>query len=310
MQMNSFFKTILLSSVLCLSACGSDGSSSSDVTVQTRSIEVDFDVVASSASAITSLTCDTVVTGVGSNATRAKFKDMRFYVSNASFLAKQTDGSEIKVPITLSSNAWNYSSGANSVTLIDMENKSGSCAGTTETNYKLVGTIASTAGQVLTGIEFTLGVPFEFNHTALAAMPAPLNIAAMGWSWQSGRKFAKIELVDSGDNLTPWSNSGFAFHFASTNCVGNPANGETVSCAQPNRMSYHSHSFDYQTQKIALNLTGFLASSAIEVANSSCMSEIGNTNCDPLFAAVKVDQATGQPIDGGHGQRLFKVISK
>ena len=308
MQINSFFKTLLLSSVLLLSACG--GGSSSEATVQTRSVEVEFDVVSSSASAITSLTCDTVVSDIGSNATRAKFQDMRFYVSNASFLVKQLDGSEIKVPITLSSNAWNYSSGANSVTLIDMENKSGSCSGTRETNYKLVGTISSTAGQVLTGIEFTLGVPFEFNHTALAAMPAPLNIAAMGWSWQSGRKFAKIELVDSGDNLISWSNSGFSFHLASTNCVGNPANGQTVSCVQPNRMSYHSHSFDYQTQKIAINLTGFLASSAIEVANSSCMSEIGNTHCDPLFAGVKVDQTTGLPIDGGHGQRLFKVISK
>ena len=43
-----------------------------------------------------------------------------------------------------------------------------------------------------------LGVPFPLNHTDITTAPAPLDLTSMDWSWQSGRKFAKIELVPRG----------------------------------------------------------------------------------------------------------------
>ena len=71
-------------------------------------------------------------------------------------------------------------------------------------------------------------LPFALNHSDYATATKPLDVAAMAWSWQSGRKFAKIEVTDPAGATGTWTAKTFNVHLGSTGCTGNPANGETV----------------------------------------------------------------------------------
>ena len=71
-------------------------------------------------------------------------------------------------------------------------------------------------------------MPFALNHTDAPAVPAPLNSAAMAWSWQAGRKFTKIEFADPGGATGTWTAKSFFVHLGSSGCQGNPATGATV----------------------------------------------------------------------------------
>jgi uncharacterized repeat protein (TIGR04052 family) len=121
--------------------------------------------------------------------------------------------------------------------LIDFEDATGACGnGTPETNTVVSGTVP--AGRY-SGIQFTVGVPFEKNHTDLTTMPSPLNLTALAWVWNAGRKFMRVEVASTGKPR------GFVLHLGSTGCTPNQTRITVpTTCAHPNRVEVSLGGFD------------------------------------------------------------------
>lgn len=307
-KFNKPFKPLLsLITLSALAACG--GGSDTPADTSPRSLSIDFAAVAGT----TAVKCGSVVSGLGSGSVDAQVKDLRFYVSNVKLL--KADGSE--VALTLAANDdWNLTKDGQSVSLIDLEDATGSCsAGTAATNASIKGTVP--AGSYV-GIALSIGVPFALNHSDYATATKPLDVQAMAWSWQSGRKFAKIELTDPNGTSGSWAAKTFNIHLGSTGCTGNPASGETVSCVAANRASVRLASFDASTQKIAVDIKALLAGNDITrnaAGASGCMSGGTDPECLKVFEALAIDwkadgTGTGLPINNGSAQTAFKAISK
>lgn len=308
--MNNTFSiaTLALVAIATLSACGGGSDSPAEDTTP-RAITLDFAAYAGS----TSVKCGTVVSGLGSGNTEAQIKDFRFYVSNVKLV--KADGS--KVALTLGANDdWNLTTGDNRLTLIDLEDGTGACSnGTAATNAQIKGTVP--AGSYV-GVEMTMGVPFALNHSDYATATKPLDVQAMAWSWQAGRKHAKIEVTDPAGATGSWTAKTFNFHLGSTGCTGNPASGETVSCKAANRMDFGFASFNPATQKIAVDLKALLAGNDItrnQAGATGCMSGGTDPECQKVFEALAIDwkadgSGSGLPINGGGAQTLLKAIAK
>ena len=200
------------------------------------------------------VTCGTPVAGLGTTAATARLQDLRFYISNV----RLTRRNHTSVPLTLArSNAYNLTAGGNRVSLIDLEDGRGACTqGDAAVNATISGTVP--AGTYV-GAKMYMGVPFALNHTDLTAAKAPLDLAAMNWSWQSGRKFAKVELVTPDGAAGTWASKAFLVHLGSTGCTGDPAAGTTASCARSNRAAIRLARFDPAKQRIAVDVAALVA---------------------------------------------------
>lgn len=290
-----------------LTACG--GGDSDAAPSGPQSITLEFAAYAGSAP----VKCGTVIAGLGSGNVDAQLKDFRLYVSNVKLV--KADGT--KVALTLGANDdWNLTVGSDSLTLIDLEDGTGSCAGgTAATNASIKGTVP--AGDYV-GVEMTMGVPFAMNHSDYATAVKPLDIQAMAWSWQSGRKFAKIEVTDPAGTAGSWVAKVFNFHLGSTGCTGNPASGQTVSCTAANRMATSFASFNPASQKIAVDVKALLAGTDITVNQAGapgCMSGGTDPECLNVFKSLAIDwkadgTGSGQPVAAGASQTLFKAMAK
>ena len=310
--LNRLQKNTLALSVLCttltLSGCGGGGgnSGSNTSTPSTQKVSIEFAALAGTLP----IKCGEKITNIGSTSATVELKDLRFYVSNVHLM----NAADQEVPITLDSNEWQ----ADGVTLVDLEDGTGLCKdGTAATNLKVTGTVPT---GTYTGVGYTVGVPAALSHSDVAAAKAPLDVQAMAWSWQSGRKFLKIEINPDAGVTTPATattaestSSTFNVHLGSTGCTGAFTNGAVPTCLASNRMAFHSHNFDANTQKIGVDLQSLLATSNVTLDNGAaqgCMSGKADPECAAVFDKLKIDQASGEPIDGGHDQGLFKVVSK
>jgi uncharacterized repeat protein (TIGR04052 family) len=255
--------------------------------------------------------CGTPIEGLGSTAQAAQLQDLRFFVSEVRL--RKRNGRTVAVKLAKSS-AYRYTRKGVGVTLIDLENGTGSCAvdGTKGMNAAVKGTVPRGS---YVGVSWTVGVPFALNHTDAAATPAPLNSAAMGWSWQVGRKFTKIELSDPGGATGGWSAKTFYVHLGSAGCEGNPASGETVECAAANRPSVRLKRFDPARQQVAVDLKAMLAGTDVtanQAGAPGCMSGQTDPECGGVFKAFGIDwkadgSGTGKPLAS---QAIFKAIER
>ena len=73
------------------------------------------------------------------------------------------------------------------VALLDFEGDEGECANASAEDKRsgCVGDIDLDASAI-SGVRFTLGIPFALNHADVGALPSPLNVPTMFWSWQGG----------------------------------------------------------------------------------------------------------------------------
>ncbi len=261
------------------------------------------------------VTCDAPVAALGSGAVQTQIRDMRFYVSNVRLIDK--NGAE--VPVTLAANDWQHAGG---VTLIDLENAAGACAGgTPATNNAVTGSVP--AGDYV-GMAMTVGVPPGLNHSDYATAPKPFDIQAMAWSWQAGRKFMKVDVNPSGGVTTPGNpnanpptpdvnSSTFNFHLGSTGCTGNPASGEVVNCSAPNRIELKFTSFNPDTQKIALDVQQLFLQSNLSAnlgGALGCMSGKTDPECPAMFGVIGLDIDSGQTVNQGANQQVFRAVAK
>lgn len=268
------------------------------------------------------VSCAQPIAGLGTTSATARLRDLRFYISNVRLITARGRA----VPVTPARNAFNATKGANRTTLIDLENGAGACAGEGDrrTNAVVRGTVPE--GDYV-GARMYMGVPFPLNHSDIVGAPAPLSLAGMAWSWQSGRKFAKIELVDPAGPgggahhqvANAWSTPGFFVHLGSTGCTGNPATGATTDCTGSNRMAIRFNRFDPAKQKIAIDLKALAAGNDITVNRAGapgCMSGGTDPECDGVMRVAmgldwKADgTGTGQPVNHGAHQTLFRVIPR
>lgn len=299
----------LLGSGLLVACGGGSDPVATPPAATTKAVELSFAAV----SGTDPISCASDLTDLGSTNTTGKLKDLRFYISNVRLV--KADGSE--VPLTLGANDdWNLTAGNDRLTLIDLEDATGSCSsGTAATNATIKDTVPT--GDYV-GVRMTMGVPYALNHSDYATATKPLDIQAMAWSWQSGRKFSKIEVTDPAGAAGTWTSKTFNFHLGSTGCTGNPVNGEMVSCVAPNRMDFQFASFDPSTQKIAVDVKALVAGTDITVNQAGapgCMSGGTDPECLHVFESLAIDwnvtgTGTGLPLNGGGAQTLFKVIAK
>ena len=175
----------------------------------------------------TPVSCRKPIRGLGTTSRSANLTDLRFYVSDVQLLRKGGGAVSVKLP---AGSKWSYTKGKAAVTLIDLENGTGSCAGegTKGMNASVRGTVPKGS---YTGVRYSVSVPDSLGHTDVTAMPSPLNLTSMAWSWQAGRKFMKIEVSEDGGPA--WGSKTFFVHIGATGCKGDPAAGETAKCSLP-----------------------------------------------------------------------------
>jgi uncharacterized repeat protein (TIGR04052 family) len=252
--------------------------------------------------------CGQRYAGIGATRTTLVPTDLRFYVSDVQLL--RADGGAVPVRLK-ADDLWQLAD----VALVDFEDATGACRnGTAGTRTIVEG--EAPAGRY-TGLRFTVGVPFALNHGDPTIAPAPLNLTAMFWTWQSGYKFMKFDAaverpamaqkvaMDDGHGAIPAS--GFAFHLGSTACAGESRTAAPSACRNPNRMTVQFDRFDAATQVVELDLGALLADARPDVntpkTSPGCMSFPGDADCRDVipFLGLAYDGVPAQP------QRLFRV---
>ncbi len=228
--------------------------------------------------------CGKTYTGIGTTKSTLSPRDFRFYVHNVALI----DDSGKSVPLQLAQDGkWQL----DDVALLDFEDATGGCAnGTPETNDHVVGTVPP--GHYV-GLRFTLGVPFNKNHTDLTTMPPPLNLTALSWVWNAGRKFARLDFASTG------MPRGFAIHLGSTGCTSNNVKtAPPVQCSEPNRPDIEFITFDVQNDVAVADLAALLKDTNIdtnqEKTAAGCMSNPEDSDCAGLFANLGLPFA-GKP---------------
>lgn len=211
--------------------------------------------------------CGQSYAGIGGQTIRPA--DFRLYIQDLTLL----DPSGTETPVDLTPDGkWQNTS----VALLDFEDQTGDCMGTTEVNTRVRGKVAGGAPSY-SGLRFTVGVPFQNNHGDQASAPSPLNLSGMFWSWQSGYKFVRLEgKTDSGRS--------YLLHLGSTGC-NKDGNGDVTSCASPNRASVKLDGFDPARSTVVVDLAKILAGTDLS-ADAECHSQSDNAACGAYFRAL------------------------
>ncbi|NVB37491.1 metallo-mystery pair system four-Cys motif protein [Pseudenhygromyxa sp. WMMC2535] len=309
MKMNMISpRTSLPALVLCLSAlaCSDDGGSEgededvgeteageTDTGEEGRAVELSFAAAVAGEPAA----CGTTYEGVGSSASAVEIQDLRFFVSEIELL----DAEGSATALTLEQDGlWQYEN----IALLDFEDGTSACAdaGTTEINDTVVGTVPE--GDYV-GLRFVLGVPFEYNHLDVDLAPSPLNVASMFWAWQSGYKFARVDLR-VGDEGDAWF-----WHQGSTGCEsGASEEAPSDACARSNRLSVEFADFDPASQRVVFDVGALLSNIDLTTDGGGapgCMSGVDDPECTPLFTELGLDLTTGTCVSDCSDQALFHV---
>jgi uncharacterized repeat protein (TIGR04052 family) len=306
-----------------LTACGGGGDST-PAPLPDKLVSISFAAV----NGTTPVKCGTQLTGMGTTGLAADVKDLRFYITNLALV----NDKGVAVPVKLDANKWQLTQGSETVSLIDLEDATGTCAtaaNTAETNAVITGTVP--AGTYV-GLKASVGVPEVMNHSAAVGGVAPLDNTAILWSWQSGRKFTKIELNPVGGitqavaatATTPAATKNiptYNLHLGSTGCTpkldaAGVAIANSGTCTNPNIMDFSVAAFDASTQKVALDMGQLFKTSDLTKENGGapgCMSGATDPECLVIFTELQINfgsGSNGSPINGGAAQKIFKALAK
>ena len=257
--------TSLLSLSLFAISCGGGGEPEPDF----ESVSLEFSALVGDAA----FSCEDTFQ-LGSAGTDVTFSDLKFYVHDVELVRSNGD----VVPVTLDEDeVWQ----ARGVALLDFEDRSGNCAnGTEQTNTTITGKVDGLHDDY-TGVNFTLGIPFELNHADVGALPSPLNLPTMFWSWQGGRKFLRLD--------GRVEDAGLRFHLGSTACQGE--GNEVTNCANPNRADISLDGIDPIGSPIVFDIANLyenvnLSGSAENDQVGVCMSAPDSMSCVGNFGAL------------------------
>lgn len=251
----------------------------------------------------------------GAQSTAGQLVDTRFYVANVVLL----DASGNAVPLLMDDTAPYQS--AKGVAQLDFGYNSAATGVTCTTSYntRITGKVAP---GTYTGIALTIGVPIrsadfsaKLNHVNAAdtTVPAPLQVTATNWTWQSGRKFTKIEFRPTTpmDKIGAATTTTWNVHLGSTGCSGDPTvAGNETACTNPNRVALKFDSFNAATQKIVLDVAQLFKNADLSFEGggaAGCMSGPTDPECPPIFQALGLDLATGRTLATTPAQTVFAV---
>lgn len=230
-----------------------------------------------------------------------QIKDFRFFVEDVQFV--RNDGSKVPFKFT-PVEEYQAAEGDKQVALLDFTKAGfGACTGTSD-NDKVNTSIRGTApGGIYKKVEVTIGVPKEMNHQDPSQRGAnhPLRSGTgMGWNWQAGYKYMRIELT-----ATP--NDTFKLHLGSTNCTGTIPNVSCANSYRPTLVLEPIGGFDtskdtivFDGKELFSNANGGVPTSAFGPGQSlSCM-PIGNgqgnngtpTTCGPILKNLGLNPGT------------------
>jgi uncharacterized repeat protein (TIGR04052 family) len=240
---------------------------------QTQPVAIHFKGVVASED----FACGHSYKGIGTTKSTIKPIDFRFYIHNVRVL----DETGKSVPVDLTQDdKWQL----DNLALIDFEDATGGCGnGTPETNTVVLGTLP--AGHRYSGLTFTVGVPFEKNHTDLTTMPSPLNMTGLAWVWNAGRKFMRVEVATTGKPR------GYVLHLGSTGCTPNQTKITVpTSCLNPNRPEVSFAAFDPQKDQVVVDLAALLQGTDVDgepgKPGGGCMSNPHDPDCAAMFARL------------------------
>lgn len=152
------------------------------------------------------------------------------------------------------------------------------------------------------GLTFTLGVPFEMNHGDPTVAASPLSVTSMFWSWQSGYRFVRIDVVPT--ERAADAPDGWFLHLGSTLCPsGGRTEPPTGACANPNRPTVTLTGFDPETGTVVIDPAPVVAeadltANAPETA-AGCMSFPDDADCAtvmPKLGLASGDAAAGEQV--------------
>lgn len=254
--------------------------------------------------------CGAPLSGLGTGQVAAGLNDARVYVSDV----KLIDASGGRAPLRLAHNEWQVAD----VALLDFKDGRGGRTGCSKDNpAKNTAVLGTVPKGRYVGLEFTVGVPVvgqidgkpvALNHSNLETAPAPLDIAAMNWSWQAGRKFLLAEVNPAGGFKRTDGSPGrtWMVHLGSTGCKGNPATGEIITCARPNRFVVSFERFDPRAQMVVLDLARLFAGSDLSADKGGaigCMSDPSDPECGAIFQAIGLNLNETRPGAGDEGRQ-------
>ena len=300
------------------------GCGSSDDTTNDGKVSIDFDAIVGTQG---SLMCSEngnakVYTDLGKDGTNSgTIADFRYFVSDL----KVTFEDQSSETLVLDTNSYQYyDETKGSVAVLDFEDATGNCVdrGNDEaTNKSVTATLSDeNRDKTITNVEFTVGVPEYLNHVQFTDIEA-LTKVKMNWSWQSGRKFTKLEINPEDDESL--SSDIFNFHLGSTGCVSTEdahIDGSSQECTQANRAQM-SFDMDPTKQKIVLDYSKLLANVDISTDSGGapgCMSGLTDPECaydsGKMLNMIGLDDENqvGLCIDGDctSNQKLFSVTNK
>lgn len=232
------------------------------------------------------LECNSSYANQGTTATTVTPRDFRFYVQDLKLVTAGGDELDVKLDAR---DPWQ----ADGVAMIDLEDATGRCEGTPETNDRITGHVP--AGSY-TGVRFANGVPEAFNHADPTTLPPVLQIPGMYWSWLTGFRFMKVEVeqvLDGDDDAGAVPGYGL-FHPGATACGGAPGGGG-FQCSKLNRNAVRLDHFDPDRDAISVDLGAIFATSDL-TQNVQCHGS--DAACAPLLERIGVDADTGQPLAG------------
>lgn len=254
--------------------------------------------------------CGASLAALGTGRVAASLNDARLYVSDL----KLIDARGGRVPVKLTRNEWQFAD----VALIDFKDGRGGRTGCSKDNPAKNTTVVGTVPKGrYAGLEFTVGVPaaaevdgkqVSLNHSNLETAPAPLDIAVMNWSWQAGRKFMLAEVNPAGGFKRQDGSPArtWMVHLGSTGCKGNPATGEIIACARPNRFVVTFERFDPRSQLVVLDLAQLFAGSDLATDKGGaigCMSDPSDPECAAIFQAIGLNLNETKPGAGDEGRQ-------
>lgn len=240
-----------------------------------------------------------VYTGIGTSNASITPVDFRFYVHDVE--VRKQDGSWASV--SLDENTWQHEGTA----LMDFEDNTGSASpnGTSATHTVLTGVGPS---GTLTGLRFKLGVPEKHNHKDVAVAPAPLNVSRLYWSWQSGRKHARLDFT-SPDR--PATSSTFNIHLGATGCAAdaNATGSDGYACTTTNVATVELTGFNPSSKSILADLKALVANTNVAVESGGpggCMSGATDNDCTGVMRNFGLSFQSGT---NPNGQQFFRVAN-
>lgn len=255
MRINFYTLSIFLLASLGLTSC--NGGSSSDA----KQVEISFLPYVGA----DPWTCGNALSNLGTTNETGEITDFRLYIHEVTLISDADD----EYPVNLKNNDWQTAG----VTLLDFANKAGCDGETKATNMKAIGSYKAPADTLITGIKFSVGVPFDLNHANRLEAESPLNIASMNWNWQGGYKFVRIE-------ATIADTKAYLFHLGSVGCDGDPGTGGTTGCTYENVPQIELSGFDIDESAVKIDFQALI--------QDTDLSGSGPFNCHAMAAEADI----------------------